>query len=75
MTVALTVTGDGTVLELAHEGPIDPMSHGYGPGASGLRWDLGHPRRAAGRVLGIDRVIAVGPQPVPATILGPKGTG
>ena len=42
LEVRLTATGDGTVLELVHEAPVDPDTWvKYGPGAVGVGWDLG----------------------------------
>lgn len=42
LTVALSAVADGTVLELAHEAPVDPDFWAqYGPGATGIGWDLG----------------------------------
>ena len=42
LEVKLTATGDGTVLELVHEAPVDPDTWvKYGPGAVGVGWDLG----------------------------------
>jgi uncharacterized protein YndB with AHSA1/START domain len=41
LVVTLTAAGDGTVLELAHEAPVDPeFWTQYGPGAVGVGWDL-----------------------------------
>ncbi|MQY28353.1 SRPBCC family protein [Nocardia aurantia] len=41
LTVALSEAGDGTVLELVHEAPVDPeFWTRYGPGAVGVGWDL-----------------------------------
>jgi uncharacterized protein YndB with AHSA1/START domain len=38
--VRLSEGGDGTVLELVHEAPVDPkMWEQYGPGAVGIGWD------------------------------------
>jgi len=38
--VRLSGSGDGTVLELVHEAPVDPkMWEQYGPGAVGVGWD------------------------------------
>jgi uncharacterized protein YndB with AHSA1/START domain len=38
--VRLSESGDGTVLELVHEAPVDPkMWEQYGPGAVGIGWD------------------------------------
>jgi hypothetical protein len=42
LTVRLTPTDEGTMLELAHEAPVDPGFWGqFGPGAAGVGWDLG----------------------------------
>ena len=42
LVVTLTEAGEGTVLELVHESPVDPeMWALFGPGAVGLGWDLG----------------------------------
>ncbi len=42
LRVALAPSADGTTLELAHEAPIDPGFWAqYGPGATGVGWDLG----------------------------------
>ncbi|MEI4280829.1 SRPBCC family protein [Klenkia terrae] len=42
LTVTLTEADGGTVLELAHEAPVDPqMWTQFGPGAVGVGWDLG----------------------------------
>jgi uncharacterized protein YndB with AHSA1/START domain len=42
LEVTLSAADDGTVLELAHEAPVDPdMWTQYGPGAVGVGWDLG----------------------------------
>ncbi len=41
LTVTLIPDGERTVLELAHESPVDPeMWNQYGPGALGVGWDL-----------------------------------
>jgi len=41
LEVRLVPAGDGTVLELVHEAPVDPtMWDEYGPGAVGVGWDL-----------------------------------
>ncbi|MFF3225800.1 SRPBCC family protein [Nocardia suismassiliense] len=41
VTVDLAPGDEGTVLELAHEAPVDPEFWGqYGPGAVGVGWDL-----------------------------------
>lgn len=41
VTVTLSPDGDGTVLELVHEAPVDPDFYGeFGPGAVGVGWDL-----------------------------------
>jgi uncharacterized protein YndB with AHSA1/START domain len=38
--VRLSGSGEGTVLELVHEAPVDPkMWEQYGPGAVGIGWD------------------------------------
>jgi uncharacterized protein YndB with AHSA1/START domain len=38
--VRVSGSGDGTVLELVHEAPVDPkMWEQYGPGAVGVGWD------------------------------------
>jgi uncharacterized protein YndB with AHSA1/START domain len=42
LLVTLSPTGGGTTLELIHEAPVDPgFWHQYGPGATGVGWDLG----------------------------------
>lgn len=42
LTVRLTPTDEGTMLELTHEAPVDPGFWGqFGPGAAGVGWDLG----------------------------------
>jgi uncharacterized protein YndB with AHSA1/START domain len=42
LEVTLVGVADGTVLELAHEAPVDPdLWTQYGPGAVGVGWDLG----------------------------------
>ena len=42
LAVTLTPDGGRTVLELAHEAPVDPEMWGqFGPGAVGVGWDLG----------------------------------
>lgn len=42
LTVTLTEADGGTVLELAHEAPVDPqLWTQFGPGAVGVGWDLG----------------------------------
>jgi uncharacterized protein YndB with AHSA1/START domain len=42
LQVTLSPAGDGTTLELTHEAPIDPgFWEQYGPGATGIGWDLG----------------------------------
>jgi uncharacterized protein YndB with AHSA1/START domain len=42
LTVTLTPVDGGTTLELAHEAPVDPEFWAqYGPGATGIGWDLG----------------------------------
>lgn len=42
LEVTLRPSGDGTVLELVHEAPVDPdMWEQFGPGAVGVGWDLG----------------------------------
>ncbi|MEL7975160.1 SRPBCC family protein [Isoptericola sp. F-RaC21] len=56
LTVSLTESGDGTVLELVHEAVVpQELWDQYGPGATGVGWDLGlmglglhvaHPRSA-----------------------------
>ncbi|MCX4091403.1 SRPBCC family protein [Nocardia sp. alder85J] len=41
LAVGLSGEGDGTVLELVHEAPVDPeFWTRYGPGAVGVGWDL-----------------------------------
>lgn len=41
LEVRLLDDGDGTVLELVHESPVDPdFWEQFGPGASGVGWDL-----------------------------------
>ncbi len=41
LTVSLTLADGGTVLELVHEAPVDPvMWDQFGPGAVGVGWDL-----------------------------------
>ncbi|WP_275004236.1 SRPBCC family protein [Promicromonospora iranensis] len=41
LTVHLTPADDGTTLELVHEAPVDPdFWTQYGPGATGVGWDL-----------------------------------
>jgi uncharacterized protein YndB with AHSA1/START domain len=40
VTVTLVPDGAGTVLELAHEAPIDDTWERFGPGATGVGWDL-----------------------------------
>lgn len=40
LRVALRPDGGGTMLELSHEAPVDPMWGQYGPGAAGVGWDL-----------------------------------
>lgn len=41
LTVRLTAVDGGTQLELSHESPVDPDFWAqYGPGATGLGWDL-----------------------------------
>jgi uncharacterized protein YndB with AHSA1/START domain len=41
LEVTLEAGEEGTVLELAHEAPVDPEMWGqYGPGAVGVGWDL-----------------------------------
>ncbi|MET8776047.1 SRPBCC family protein [Nocardia sp. NPDC050713] len=41
LTVTLSASEDGTVLELEHEAPVDPEFWAqYGPGAVGVGWDL-----------------------------------
>ncbi|MDA1362341.1 hypothetical protein O1R50_22140 [Glycomyces luteolus] len=40
LEVRLSEEGEGTVLELVHEAPVDPeMWRQYGPGAVGIGWD------------------------------------
>ena len=42
LSVTLAPDGMGTMLELAHEAPVDPaMWEQFGPGAVGAGWDLG----------------------------------
>ena len=42
LRVTLTTTDDGTALQLAHEAPVDPEFWAqFGPGATGVGWDLG----------------------------------
>ncbi|NHC16574.1 SRPBCC family protein [Motilibacter deserti] len=42
LSVSLVAQGEGTVLELAHESPVDPgFWEQFGPGAVGVGWDLG----------------------------------
>lgn len=41
LTVTLSPSGDGTVLELVHEAPVMPeLWDQFGPGAVGVGWDL-----------------------------------
>ncbi|MFR9751328.1 SRPBCC family protein [Nocardia sp. 004] len=41
LTIELTATDEGTLLELRHEAPVDPeLWSQYGPGAVGVGWDL-----------------------------------
>ena len=41
LQVTLAPDGSGTMLELAHEAPVDPALWGqFGPGAVGVGWDL-----------------------------------
>lgn len=42
LRVAITPAGEETLLEVAHEAPLDPDFWAqYGPGATGVGWDLG----------------------------------
>lgn len=42
LTVVLSAAAGGTVFELVHEAPVDPDFWAqYGPGATGIGWDLG----------------------------------
>jgi uncharacterized protein YndB with AHSA1/START domain len=53
VTVTLAPRRTGTTLEVAHEAPVDPAFwEQYGPGATGVGWDLG--------LLGLDRHLAAG---------------
>jgi uncharacterized protein YndB with AHSA1/START domain len=53
LTVTLVPLGAGTTLEVAHEAPVDPgFWEQYGPGATGVGWDLG--------LLGLDRHLHAG---------------
>ena len=41
LSVSLSATGEGTLMELQHEAPVDPaMWDQFGPGAVGIGWDL-----------------------------------
>jgi uncharacterized protein YndB with AHSA1/START domain len=53
LTVTFVSLGTGTTLEVAHEAPVDPgFWEQYGPGATGVGWDLG--------LLGLDRHLQAG---------------
>ena len=71
LAVTLTPHGAQTVLELAHEAPVDPeMWRQFGPGAVGVGWDLG----LMGLGLHLDSGAAVDPASVTAFPASPEGT-
>ncbi len=70
LVVTLTPAGAGTVLELAHEAPVDPDLWGqFGPGAVGVGWDLA----LVGLGLHVDTRAAVDPAEAAAFAASPEG--
>ena len=70
LDVTLTPTPDGTVLELAHEAPVDPAFWAqFGPGAVGVGWELG----LLGLGLHLDSGASVDPAQAAAFTLSPDG--
>jgi uncharacterized protein YndB with AHSA1/START domain len=70
LEVMLTPDGERTVLELAHEAPVDPDRWGqYGPSAVGIGWDLS--------LVGLDRHLDSGapvdPHEAAAFLATPQG--
>lgn len=70
LTVHLTPADGGTALELVHEAPVDPdLWKQYGPGATGVGWDLS--------LMGLGLHLASGesldPAEVQAWSLSPEG--
>lgn len=70
LTVRLTSADGGTALELVHEAPVDPdLWKQYGPGATGVGWDLS--------LMGLGLHLASGesldPAEVQAWSLSPEG--
>jgi uncharacterized protein YndB with AHSA1/START domain len=70
LEVTLTPDGERTVLELAHESPVDPDFWGqFGPGAVGVGWDLA--LMGLGRHL--DSGASVDPKEAAAFLTSPDG--
>lgn len=70
VTVTLTATDDGTLLELVHEAPVDPDFWAeYGPGAVGVGWDLA----LVGLGMHVDRGEPVDPDLQATFTLTPEG--
>jgi uncharacterized protein YndB with AHSA1/START domain len=79
VSVSLTPVDGGTRLEVTHESPADPTFWAqYGPGATGLGWDLGlialDWHTGDGAELGPDREAAFAASPEGAAFLEAAGT-
>jgi uncharacterized protein YndB with AHSA1/START domain len=69
VTVTLTPSAAGTTLELAHEAHVDDIWSQYGPGATGVGWDLA----LMGLGLHLDSGAAVDPTEAAAFTLSADG--
>ncbi|NHC46802.1 SRPBCC family protein [Motilibacter aurantiacus] len=70
LAVSLSETGEGTLLELTHESPVDPVFwEQFGPGAVGVGWDLA----LMGLGLHLETGAAVDPAEAAAFATSPEG--